>query len=80
MRVVRIQVFASRRFRSESGFFDRFTISLEAEIESSDSEHDAIRRLQNQADEALDDWVVEHEVKAVSPEPVAPPDPDEIQF
>jgi hypothetical protein len=66
MRIVRVQVYAREKYRSTSGFFDIRSVTLEAEIESSDGETGAIWDLQRQADRVLESWIDEH--RFVEPE------------
>jgi hypothetical protein len=68
MRVVRVQVFASQRYRGKDGYYDRRSITLEAEVESSDGQTSAIWDLQREADNALESWIEQHRFEE-------PPDP-----
>lgn len=66
MRIVRVQVYASQRYRGKDSLYDRRSLTLEAEIESSDGETSAIWNLQRQADNALGSWIDQH--RFVEPE------------
>lgn len=66
MRIVRVQVYACEKYLAENGMFDVRSISLEAEIESSDGETAAIWELQRRADNALESWIKKH--RFVEPE------------
>lgn len=66
MRVVRVQIYASQRYSSKDGYYDRRSITLEAEVESSDGETAAIWELQRRADNALESWIEKH--RFVEPE------------
>ena len=81
MRIVRVTVFASEEYRGESGYKQRRSLALEAEIESGDDGRDAMRGLQQHADYDLAAWTDRHKeqpaplVHAVEPDPFpAPPE------
>lgn len=68
MRIVRVQVYAREKYRAENGMFDIRSISLEAEVESSDGDTAAIWDLQKQADNALESWIRLHQfVEPIDP-------------
>jgi hypothetical protein len=82
MRVTRIMVFASQRYRGKDGFHDRRSITLEAEIEHSDGQTGCIWDLQREADNALESWIDQHRfvepedptVAKIDTSPAKPPD------
>jgi hypothetical protein len=79
MRIVRVQVYARERYKAASGMYDIRSITLEADIESSDGDTQAIWDLQRQADRALDSWIDLHRPEASPVELVEPP-PIEVPF
>lgn len=86
MRIVRVQVYAREKYKAANGMFDIRSISLEAEVESSDSDISAIWELQRQADSTLESWINEHRF-VETPNPIEaddyakPPEPfDPVPF
>jgi hypothetical protein len=84
VRLVRIQVSARVKYRGKDGFYDTRSLTLEVEVESGDSDANAIWDAQRQLDGNLESWIDLHrgtdpmfaEVEP-APAPIAPPPPVE---